>query len=261
MPAREYTPEETFYRRMMEEQARWQRNQTATSINQMLSNSLHPSQSYIYANAIEGLQQNAYGIPLASYGALGVGPGLTAAMAAPAPAKGVKVVDAPAKTMLQRIKVEVQSLDSTRGALARDAEALLGYSGLRVHIHEPGRLRTALAKLEIEILDQKTVDKYKAQMVEHYRTTNKMPDPTWRLHYLRRYSQPVPEFVLEKAVQIKRELPEADFYVDQLAVDPFLVVSLDPLLDFTRNIPTRSLNPETGAYIEVWAEPRFEETA
>jgi hypothetical protein len=83
--------------------------------------------------------------------------------------------------------------------------------------------------------------------------------PTWRLMKLRSYTAPVPEFVLQKAIEIKRELPEAEFYVDQLAIDPFLIVSLVDLADWSTN-KDRKLDPETAAYVEVWSEPKFEAT-
>lgn len=171
-----------------------------------------------------------------------------------------QVVDEPSRTMLRRVPVEVQDLDLSdpRKKLAAEVEDLLGYTPLRKELRTPGTLLRVLAKLEIAILEQASVDKYKAQMVEHYRTANKMADPTWRLTPLKHYTQPVPEFVLQKAVEIKRELPEAEFYIDQLAVDPFLLVSLQSIPDYNRNTPSRKLDPETAAYVEVWAEPRFE---
>jgi hypothetical protein len=170
------------------------------------------------------------------------------------------VVEAPERTMLKRVPVEVQDLDLShpRQALAAAAEDLLGYTPLRQELRAPGSLKRALAKLEIEILDQASVDQYKVQMAEHYWTTGKMKDPTWRLTKLGNYTQPVPEFVLQKAVEIKREVPAAAFYVDQLAVDPFLIVSLGPLKDWVVNAPSRALDPETAAYVEVWSEPKFE---
>ena len=166
--------------------------------------------------------------------------------------------------MLQRVPVEVQNMDLSdpRKKLAAEAEDLLGYTVLREELRTPGTLRRVLAKLEITILEEASVDKYKAQMVEHYRTANKMADPTWRLTALRHAEakQRVPDFAVLKAIEIKRELPEAEFYVDQLAIDPFLIVSLKPILDNMRNTPSRNLDPETAAYIEVWGEPEFEAT-
>jgi hypothetical protein len=170
-----------------------------------------------------------------------------------------KKVDEPSREMLKRVEVEVQDLDLTdpRQKLATEAEALLGYTPLRKELRTPGTLRRVLAKLEIAVLDEESVNQYKNQMVEHYRTHNKMLSPTWRVTRLREYTQPVPEFVLAKAVEIKRELPEAEFYIDQLAVDPFLIVSLAPVMDFMTN-QKRNLDPETAAYVEVWAEAKFE---
>jgi hypothetical protein len=52
------------------------------------------------------------------------------------------------------------------------------------------------------------------------------------------------------------------FYVEQLAIDPFLIVTLTPLQDFmtfSRTL-TRELDPETAAYVEAWSEPKFEAT-
>jgi hypothetical protein len=172
-----------------------------------------------------------------------------------------KVVEEPSREMLKRTAVEVQDLDlsNPRQKLAAEAEAVLGYTPLRKELRAPGTLRRALAKLEIAVLEEASVDQYKKQMVEHYATTGKMAMPTWRLTPLKKYTQPVPEFVLQKAVEIKRELPEAQFYVDQLAMDPFLIVSLEEIHDWSTNQP-RKLDAETAAYVEAWAEPLFEAT-
>ena len=161
-------------------------------------------------------------------------------------------------------RVPVVSLDTAdeNFALAIEVEDLLGYTPLREHIKAPGRLQRALARLQIEVLDESSVDAYKAQMVLHYDTHNKMAQPTWRLTALADYALKIPLFVLSKAVQLKRELPEARFYVDHLAVDPFLIVCAGPNgddpQDHVVNVKTRDLDADTQAYIEVWSEPRFE---
>ena len=171
-----------------------------------------------------------------------------------------ELVDAPSRDTLVRVPAPVIEPDATpRAALAVEAEALLGYKPLRVAVKAPGALRAVLAKLEIEVLDEASVNAYKAQMVQHYDTHKKMSVPTWRLTELSKYTQPVPEFVLRKACDIKRELPTAIFYIDQLAVDPFLLVSTTPITDFLTN-QVRKLDLETQAYVEVWDEPKFEET-
>jgi hypothetical protein len=170
-------------------------------------------------------------------------------------------VEEPSREMLKRVEVNLQDLDLSdpRQKLATEAEALLGYTPLRQELRTPGTLRRVLAKLEITILDEASVDAYKKQMVEHYESHGKMVMPTWRLTRLRAYAEPVPEFVLQKAIEIKRELPEAEFYIDQLAVDPFLIVSLKEITDWSIN-RERKLDPETAAYVEVWGEPKFEAT-
>jgi hypothetical protein len=176
----------------------------------------------------------------------------------------VEVVEEPSRAMLQRAPVDVENLDLTdpRQKLATDAEAFLGYTPLREELRTPGTLKRVLAQLEMEILDRESVVAYKKQMAAHYETAGKMRQPTWRLTKLKEYKQQVPEFVLQKAVEIKKLLPEAEFYVEQLAVDPFLIVSLAPLSDFVMTDRTlnRAMDPEMSAYVEVWSEPKFEAT-
>lgn len=75
----------------------------------------------------------------------------------------------------------------------------------------------------------------------------------WRQVSLAGFSHPVPEHVLEKAVQIKDKCPEATFVVDQLVTtighrekpdrDPFLVVKMDSEM----------------YYIDVWDEKEYEQ--
>ena len=188
-----------------------------------------------------------YGTPVAAFDNASVGGGKE------------RVVEEPSRELLKRVAVAVddaEPMDEER-KLAIETESLLGYLPLRQALKAPGLLKRALAKLEIEILDQPSVNAYKAQMVEHYRTTNKMLAPTWRLTPLANYRQEVPKFALRKAVALKRELPEAEFYIDQLAIDPFLIVSLTELPDGAVNYE-RQLDAETAAYVEVWSEPKFE---
>lgn len=180
------------------------------------------------------------------------------------PQTAVEVVEEPSRSVLKREPVDVENLnlDDPRQRLATDAEALLGYTPLREELRTPGTLKRALAKLEMEILDWDSVTAYKKQMAAHYETAGKMRQPTWRLTNLKEYKKPVPEYVLQKAVEIKKVLPEAEFYVEQLAVDPFLIVTLAPLVDFASVDWTvnRAMDPEMSAYVEVWSEPKFEAT-
>ena len=185
------------------------------------------------------------------------------AQAAPSePAAAVQVVDAPDRSMVKREAVNAPQLDLTdpRQKLATQAESLLGYARLRKEVGGAALLMRVLAKLEIDVLDKASVFAYKQQMAEHFRTARKLFDPTWRLTPLSNYTQPVPEFVLRKAVDIKQELPSAEFYIEHLKEDPFLIVSLEPLRDYqtSSNTLDRFMNDDATAYIEVWAEPKFE---
>ncbi len=211
-----------------------------------------------FTSALTGLE---YG----SGASLGSGPlyqfgysaGADAALAEPAFVR--QFVPEPSRAMLKRVAIEVEEADlvGEDQKLATEAEAVLGYMPLRVAMRLPGTLRRVLAKLEIEVLEEASVDAYKAQMAAHYETAGKMPMPTWRLSPLEHYTQEVPTFVLRKAIEIKRELPAAKFYIDQLAIDPFLLVSLTDQPDWMHN-RSRTLDPEMAAYIEVWLEPKFE---
>ncbi len=76
-------------------------------------------------------------------------------------------------------------------------------------------------------------------------------EKTWKLHPLSEYGEPVPEFALQTAVDIKKEFPDAEFYVCALEVnrvidDPFLVLR------------TRFGDEERDYYLEVWNESQFE---
>ncbi len=67
---------------------------------------------------------------------------------------------------------------------------------------------------------------------------------SWILISLEQYRQPIPEFALYSAVELKKLCPEAVFYIDELPnLDPFLVVEYK------------------GEYywIEVWDEPGFKQ--
>jgi hypothetical protein len=74
---------------------------------------------------------------------------------------------------------------------------------------------------------------------------------TWKTMSLREYISPVPEFVLQTAVDIQSQNPHAKFFIhyletEKMTVDPFLIVILHP--DGSRH---------RLDYIEVWNEPGF----
>jgi asparagine synthetase B (glutamine-hydrolysing) len=148
--------------------------------------------------------------------------------------------------------------------LAAKARILLRYSVLQKSL-KSGLLVQCLAYLEIEALDAKLVQKYMDEMEDKMnnpspssRSTSKKrkfddededddesdEQYAWEKSLLEDYNQPVPEFVLNKAVQIAEQVPETKFYVVHMerVQDPFLLVKLGG----------------EEIYVEVWEEPLFE---
>jgi len=73
-------------------------------------------------------------------------------------------------------------------------------------------------------------------------------DRYWRMHALCDYTQPVPEFVLQTALDIQKAHPDADFSIctleeNRVVVDPFLVLH----------------GQGRDYYLEVWNEPTFKQ--
>jgi len=110
--------------------------------------------------------------------------------------------------------------------------------------------------LGIHPLVEETVEAYKkkmrsATMRKFHGNSGYSYRVEWAATPLKSYSHPIPEFVLNKAVQIAEKLPKAQFVIEDLRVrqetrtrnfDPFLIVSLG----------------EEQYYVEVWDEPKFE---
>lgn len=141
------------------------------------------------------------------------------------------------------------------------AEAVLGYKPLERLKRELEKkpLASALAKLDIDILEERAVLRYQlTRMHEAQRAaleTLLLSDttrrywgwyslPRWEERELSSYEEPIPEFVLNKAIQIKERLPEVTFEVEHLneSPDPFLKAKLN----------------DEEYYIEAWEEPSFE---
>lgn len=143
-----------------------------------------------------------------------------------------------------------------RAQLASKAEMLLGYTTLKENVRVAGELGKVLLELDIEPFTKDSVERYKKSKMTKitYRRnwTNVTETRKWTRHPISGYSKPIPEFVLNKAVQIKEKLPDVQFLIDELGTvrrlkkiqppDPFLVAVLG--------------NEEY--YIEVWDEPKFE---
>lgn len=72
----------------------------------------------------------------------------------------------------------------------------------------------------------------------------------WTMKKLSEYTEPVPEFALQTAVDVKQAHPEVEFYVctleeNRLVVDPFLVLRV------------RDGHETRDYYLEVWNEADF----
>lgn len=138
--------------------------------------------------------------------------------------------------------------------LAGEAETLLGYSTLRRHVNAPGPLAATLLALEITVLNHGEVKRYKEYM--QHELKNKLSDVQdcwWTTAAISDYMEPIPEFVLRKAVAVKKRLPNVTFSIDYLRVgfksaDPFLIAA-----HWSKNRETKE-----EYIIEVWDEPEFE---
>lgn len=160
---------------------------------------------------------------------------------------------------------ETQEVNPQIKSLAQRAKDLLGYVGLHANVtgsrllgKTTGPLTEALLKLEIEPLDTGSVVKYQCEemarkseesICENFSqyTSGYFTTATWDRTRLDKYERPVPEFVINKAIQIKEAVPEVTFSIQHMSdpkADPFLLATL---------------NGEVY-YIEAWDEPRFEGT-
>src|SRR5271166_4247312 len=122
-----------------------------------------------------------------------------------------------------------------------EAREVLQYGSRTAPIQEKkSPLRELLATLEIEPLNEADVVRYQAEMIAEL-----MLDPAYHrdrldarrqyrfFHYwegraLEGYSEPIPEFVLAKAIQIKKACPDVKFLIEVLQgnPDPFLVAQI-----------------------------------
>ena len=159
-------------------------------------------------------------------------------------------------TGIRREKL-VEALPEPIASILGEASEVLGYAVTPQRVTYQSKLRTVLAKLEIEPLNEADVVRYQAETVVELLLDSKHLDSLiqgspdyrffsyWTSVELTKYHDPIPEFVLAKAIQIKKEFPEAEFFIQSLEGDP------DPFL-----LVKDGYNDH--AYIEVWAEPKFE---
>lgn len=123
-------------------------------------------------------------------------------------------------------------------------------------------LYATLRSLEMEILDWRDVMVYKAQELtkvidrqvkqavaaDAYNDSALSWPPRWDEHKISKYRERVPDHILQKAIEIKRLLPECQINVQKLdeSTDPFLVALIK--VGYT----------EVRYFIDVWDEPGFE---
>lgn len=179
-----------------------------------------------------------------------------------------KLQDIPRVKAGTSVATAVRSLsevDQERMYLATRAKDLLGYSGLTNHVTGEvklgtceGKLTQTLLSLEIPILDTSSVINYQLEELSRINrevATRRLRDwmtgyfvaASWDKTLLSDYTMPVPEFVLDKAVKIKEQLPNVQFYIQHMSdpkADPFLIAVLDREM----------------YYVEAWDEPQFEAT-
>jgi hypothetical protein len=165
--------------------------------------------------------------------------------------------------------------DSLMLSLSITAKEVLGYEVMdkalsKTSAAEMTSLQAALKALEIETLHPNDVGTYqKERLIEQtmaninkwiletkdlasVHSYNRFGGPAWVQEKIREYKQPIPEFVLAKAVQIKQAIPECEIYVESLEdyPDPFLLVAIPD---------GRAYYPHKESfYVEVWEEPKFE---
>jgi hypothetical protein len=162
-------------------------------------------------------------------------------------------------------EVSLSALGTERAKLAARAKELLGYNRLKAEVTgqslvgvTTGKLTECLLRLDLQVLDTASVIQYQLEeMTRRNREfiSNNLDSwagtgwrsalATWQKTDLASYDQPIPEFVLDKAVRIKEALPEVHFNVQHLddpKADPFLVAVVG----------------KEVYYVDAWDEPRFE---
>lgn len=169
------------------------------------------------------------------------------------------------QTEIKRVKLGLPSLEElVLPSLKDEAEEVLGYAppNTAEETKKSDRLLATLAELEIDILDWKSVRQYQLEAKhqkekEHLASVLAQDSPprweteiNWQETELPKYGGSVPVHALQKAIEIKRKLPEVQFFVWHLSEtkDPFLVATLK----------TNRWGSEPEYYIEVWEEPGFE---
>jgi hypothetical protein len=135
--------------------------------------------------------------------------------------------------------------------LAIKSRSILGYKLVHSIVTRPTTLREVLKNLGFAPFSKRSVEIYKAKklraaQLELKKAKDNEREARWSLSLIQSYSEPIPESVLHKAIQIKEAMPEVKLQIEQLTVtkpDPFLVAS----------------HENERFYVDVWDEPQFED--
>lgn len=154
---------------------------------------------------------------------------------------------------LERTILPAPTLTEASKQLGREAAELLGYKVIAARSAQEHVLEV-FKKLGFEPLDEQKVLEY--QKARQQRENARLQELSrvrgwhqgsaqWTSAELSKYSLPVPEFVLSRCIELKREIPEAQFFVE------FMI--------YVRNDPfVRMLVGSGSYYLDVWEEPEFE---
>lgn len=172
----------------------------------------------------------------------------------------------------------IAEFDETSINIGDEAREVLGYSTLAdttANLDPTGDkpIAKALQALGIEVLNLSDVQTYQ---LEHLREVaqrmfdewlqkdardintlrnswNNFRGPAWEKTGIEKYKEPVPEFVLNKAIQIKKAYPDCQILIEHLneSPDPFLIIQ-------TPIAASEWKDPAERYYVEVWNEPKFE---
>ena len=145
---------------------------------------------------------------------------------------------------------EVEEPDESRKELALKAKTLLGYSVLEQTIpnRSSSEVSAVFKKLGIEPLNESQVQKYQRWYRQKHSGAFDWERVHWESARIENYAEPMPEFVLSRAVELKEHLPNAVFSIEfpvreeRVRPDPFLVMYYAGI----------------RYYIDVWDEPKFE---
>lgn len=183
-------------------------------------------------------------------------------------------------TEIKRESLGPVEFDEPVCSLADEAKEVLGYERLKQVVTgevEGGELKKSLSSCGLEVLNKTDVERYQTEHLKEiaqkkfaaWLNSNesvksfggRFDCPAWLMTPIEKYKEAIPEFVLNKAIQIKKAMPNAGIFIEYLdeSPDPFLVVKTQKTVTYTYQEKENSYQADDEMYyIEVWAEPKFE---